>query len=143
METQVRHIGIVCKDIEESIHFYCEILGCKISRRLNESGPFICSVLGAEGTHVETVKLSLPVGDTQIELLKFINPLIKNNSSLFSYGLTHIALTVGNIEKIYERVQNGHIPFISKPEISNNGGAKVFFCQDPNGVFLELVELLL
>jgi catechol 2,3-dioxygenase-like lactoylglutathione lyase family enzyme len=138
---QVRHVGIVCRDIEESIQFYCNFLECTISRRMNESGTFISAILGVQDTQVQTVKLSLPDGTAEIELLHFSNPLSDNQTTLFSYGLTHIALKVKNIDNLHNKMVKANLQIISKPEFSDDGCAKVFFCQDPNGVFLELVEL--
>ena len=139
---QLRHVGIVCRDLQKSLQFYQDIFECRITRRMGEAGSFISTILGLGDVQVETVKLSCPQGTTEIELLSFTKPMMENSTSLLSYGLTHVALKVNNIEVLYEKMSQAHIPCVSKPEISPDGKAKVFFCQDPNGVFLEIVEII-
>ena len=42
-----------------------------------------------------------------------------------------------------ESLSKNGVTFISKPELSNEGIAKVCFCLDPNGIRVELVEMLM
>ena len=48
MLTDVRHIGIVVKNIENSLKFYRDIFGLQIQRSMNESGKYIDNMLGFE-----------------------------------------------------------------------------------------------
>jgi catechol 2,3-dioxygenase-like lactoylglutathione lyase family enzyme len=140
---QLRHIGIVSQDIESSLTFYCDLLGGFVARKMEESGHFISMVLGHENVKVTTVKLNLPEGVAQIELLSFLKPQSQGKpASLFSNGLTHFALTVNNLNNLYQKMIQKNVPFVTEPQLSKDGLAKVCFCQDPNGVYIELVELL-
>lgn len=140
---ELRHVGIVCKDLEESLKFYCDSLGCTVARRMHESGRFISKILGAPQAEVITVKLVLPAGNGQIELLSFIQPESNEiSSNLFNIGVTHFALKVQQIDALYKKMKQGGISFLCSPEISEDGMAKVCFCQDPNGVYIELVEII-
>lgn len=140
---QIRHIGIVSQNIESSLAFYCDLLGGHIARKMEETGSFISSILGQQNVEVTTVKLNLPEGTAQIELLSFLSPQAQGQpATLFSNGLTHFALTVNKLEDLYQRMRQKNISFITEPKLSEDGGAKVCFCQDPNGVYIELVELI-
>jgi catechol 2,3-dioxygenase-like lactoylglutathione lyase family enzyme len=140
---QVRHLGIVSQDLDRSLSFYCDLLGGSISKKMEESGSFISAILGHENIEVTTIKLNLPEGVVQIELLSFLNPRSHGeSSSLFSNGLTHFALTVNNLRNLYEKMIQKNVPFITEPKLSQDGLARVCFCQDPNGVYIELVELV-
>ena len=52
MLTEVRHIGIVVKNIENSLKFYRDLLGLQIQRAMNESGEYIDNMLGFKDVKV-------------------------------------------------------------------------------------------
>jgi catechol 2,3-dioxygenase-like lactoylglutathione lyase family enzyme len=140
---QLRHIGIVTQNIESSLAFYCDLLGGFVSRKMEESGSFISMVLGRKSVEVTTIKLNLPEGEAQIELLSFLNPRSQGEAvDLFSNGLTHFALTVNSLDNLHKKMIQRNVPFITEPQLSKDGFAKVCFCRDPNGVYIELVELV-
>ena len=66
----VRHTGLVVRDLEQSLHFYQDILGLTVWKRTLETGAFIEKVVGIPGVSLEWVKLKLP-DDTMIELLQY------------------------------------------------------------------------
>ncbi len=142
MKISLRHTGIVVDDLNESIKFYCDFLGFEILVQQNESGDFIDAILGYSNTEVITTKMKDQKGNL-LELLDFQNPAkISTIKKISNIGLTHIALTVSNIEKLYKKLKKENIKFISDPKISKNGFAKVAFCQAPEGTYIELVEEL-
>ena len=78
-----------------------------------------------------------------IELLHFTAGTgAKIDTRLNDRGLTHIALTVDDLDREYARLGAENIEFISPPETSPDGGAKVAFCRGPDGEFVELVQEL-
>jgi len=142
MKINLRHTGIVVKNLTESINFYCDLLGFKIIKQQNESGDFIDEILGVPNTEVITIKMKDNNGNF-LELLDFKNPpKTANPITISSIGLTHIALSVENINALYKKLINNNIEFISKPKISKDGFAKVAFCKAPEDIFIELVEVL-
>jgi predicted enzyme related to lactoylglutathione lyase len=60
---------------------------------------------------------------------------------LNAIGPTHVALNVTNLDELYIRLSDAGVPFNAPPSMSPDGCAKVAFCQDPDGTFIELVEL--
>jgi len=140
---ETRHIGISVTDLEKSLIFYKDILGFKIQRVMNESGEFIDKILSNSNVNVRTVKLTVNDGITLIELLEFKNPKPAiNNTNIENIGASHVAFTVSEIDKFYEELASKGIKFKSKPQISPDGYAKVAFCKDPDGMLIELVEVL-
>jgi len=140
MIINIRHTGIVVSDLELSIHFYTNVLGLTITSRMIESNWFIESILGLDNTNVTTVKMSAVDGQ-KIELLHFHSHSGRPNEvRLFDRGITHFAITVVNIEAEYSRLVKLGVRFISPPQRSPDGNAKVAFCQDPDGVYIEIVE---
>lgn len=142
MKINLRHTGIVVNNLNESIDFYCGRLGFRIISQQTESGDFIDRILGFSNVEVTTVKMKDPNGNL-LELLDFREPpKTAGMRSISSIGLTHIALTVENIDILYNKLLNNDINFISPPQISKDGLAKVAFCKAPEGTCIELVEEL-
>lgn len=140
---QLRHVGIVCEELEKTLDFYVQWFGCSVSRVMHESGIFISTILAYDKVEVKTVKLIFPEGNAQIELLHFKTS--EMNSSLVgltSKGITHFAVTVKDLDGLYHSMLDAGVMFLSKPKISDDGVAKVCFCKDPNDVYIELVEII-
>jgi len=140
----VRHAGIVVSDLEKSLEFYRDLLGLKVKTRAVESGDYIDQLNEKTAILVTTVKMSADDGPTLIELLKFNWPEVKPEKAPgpFKIGLTHIAFTVDNLEKVYQKLLANGIHFNCPPIIPPNGKAKATFCKDPDGTLVELVEEL-
>jgi len=142
MVTHLRHAGIVTDDLESSLRFYRDLLGFKEVRRMEESNPFIETVLGIKGVYVTTIKMSDPSGG-QIELLHYqSHPKKRGEREINDIGISHVALTVDDVNRLYENLNNSGVEFISSPRLSDDGGATVAFCRAPEGTFIELVELM-
>lgn len=141
--TNLRHAGIVVGDLDRALHFYCSLLGFTVVRRMKESGAFVSAILGMADAEVETVKLAGEDGG-QIELLAFTSPRpdLGPPPTLTRRGPTHVALTVKNLDALYDTLRGAGAVFTTPPRVSMDGGAKVTFCRDPDGTWLELVELL-
>jgi catechol 2,3-dioxygenase-like lactoylglutathione lyase family enzyme len=142
MATHVRHAGIVTDDLKSSLKFYRDLLGFKEVKRMEESNPFVETVLGMKGVYVTTIKMSDPDGG-QIELLHYkSHPKKRGEREINDIGLSHIALTVDDVNQLYENLKISGVSFISSPRLSDDGGATVAFCRAPEGTFIELVELM-
>ncbi len=137
----IRHFGIVVSDIEKSLEFYRDLLGFEIKVDALEEGKFIDTILGLEKVKVRTVKMIADDGNL-IELLSYQSHGGKKmeNKEIFDIGASHPAFTVEDIDFEYKRLKEKGIRFISSPQLSPNGKAKVVFCFDPDNVPVELVE---
>ena len=142
MITKIRHTGIVVNDLDKAIKFYSDVLGFKVEKTMEERGPFIEKILGLKNVEVTTIKMSAADGSL-IELLFFKThktEVEKSDRKIFDLGISHIALTVDNLESDYKRIKLAGVDFFCAPEINLEGTAKVVFCKDPWGNILELVE---
>ncbi len=139
----VRHIGVVVKDLERALYFYCDLLGFKIVKKMEEHGEFIDKILGLKEVRVTTVKMTADDGNL-IELLYYHLPPKPNNrrNEICAFGLSHIALTVEDINAEYKRLSESGVKFNSSVQKSPDGYAKVAICRDPEDNFIELVEVL-
>jgi len=147
VNVEFRHAGIVVDDMNQSLSFYRDLLGYTIVNDADERGEFISTILGLDDVRVRTVKMKPNENsDSLIELLEFKSHRGNVNSekeyNMFRIGPTHAALTVEDLSELYNKMLKANIKFISEPQISPDGYAKVAFCKAPEGTFLELVEVL-
>jgi catechol 2,3-dioxygenase-like lactoylglutathione lyase family enzyme len=100
-------------------------------------------MMGLEDVRVTTVKLAAPDGNL-IELLQFTSHPDQPawTGAPNSTGLTHVAFTVQDLDDACERLAGKGVTFSSPPQRSPDGYAKVIYCRGPEGVLLELVEVL-
>jgi len=139
---EVRHIGIVVNNIENSLKFYRDLLGLKIIKDMDEQGVYIDNMLSLDNVQVRTVKLSADTGNTLIELLDFKSHNDNEVRNFYTIGASHIALTVDNLEDLYKHLSANNIKFNAPPQKSPDGIVKVTFCNDPDGTPIELVEII-
>tara|TARA_E500000331_G_C17166018_1_gene673851 strand:+ start:104 stop:514 length:411 start_codon:yes stop_codon:yes gene_type:complete len=134
----LRHIGIVVRDIYESENFY-QMLGYEVVTDVQEDGRFIDEILGLHNVKLRTIKMKQ--NNHMIELLYYENPIPDDNFKRVNFvGCTHFAVTVDDVDKLYENLMMSGVDFIREP--ISNGKVKVAFCKDPNDVYIELVEEL-
>ncbi len=142
MIKEVRHVGIVVNNMENSLKFYQDLLGFKIIRDMDEHGIYINNMLSLDNVQVRTVKLSAGTGNTLIELLDFKSHDDNDIRNFYTIGASHVALTVDNLEDLYKHLTKNNVKFNAPPQKSPDGLVKVTFCNDPDGTPIELVEIL-
>ncbi len=118
------HVGIKTSDMEKSLHFYCNILGLERIEDLDIGGkPFI--FVGNDSILIE-IEDGNP-GDEQA------NPRTQT-------GLYHLAFIVEDVKGMVERLKSENVPIALEP-LSTRPGRLVAFVEDPDGVFIQLIEL--
>jgi len=143
MANTTRHVGIVVKDLAKTTDFWINLIGFKLHIDAKEISPYIDELLGIANPELRTVKL-IDENGFIIELLEFANYPAKDNweGNLASTGLTHIALTVIDLDSLTSKLKENDYKFISEVKNSPNGAVKVVFVTGPEGIMLELVEQL-
>ena len=134
-------MGIVVNDLDKTRDFWINTLDFKLHVEALEESPFIDELLAIKDPALTTVKLIDSKGFI-LELLKFENYDVENSWSgdLKTTGLTHIALTVDNLDELTEKMSNLGYKALSEVKISPNKKVKVVFVRGPEGIMLELVE---
>jgi len=143
MITQIRHTGLVVNDLEGMMHFWCDLLGFRVAKKMEESGPHIDAMMGMTDVRLTTVKLATCDGSL-IELLHFHShpgrPVWEGSPC--STGFTHVALTVDDLDSAYVKLAEAGVSFNAPPQRSPDGYAKVAYGRGPEGILLEFVEVL-
>ncbi len=136
-------MGIVVNDLERSKDFWINSLGFKLHIEAKEESPYIDDLLAIKEPNLTTVKLIDSKGFI-IELLKFESYEVDQSWSgnLKTTGLTHIALTVNNLDELVGNLKNQNYQTLSEIKTSPNKKVKVVFVKGPEAIMLELVQEL-
>jgi lactoylglutathione lyase len=122
------HTMIRVNDLDESIRFYCAILGMKLLRKKDyPSGRFTLAFVGygdeADNTVVE----------------------LTHNWDTHQYDLGtafgHLAFGVENIYTTCDALRNQGVKIVREPGPMKHGGSDIAFIEDPNGYKIELIDL--
>jgi len=139
----IRHTGIVVADMSRSLRFYRDLLGMEVSVDFEDSSPYVQAVTDVSGARIRMVKLNARAGGS-IELLQYLShpQELPAPRASCDVGCNHVALQVDDIDALYEKLSGEGIRFHTPPTASPDGFAKTTYCRDPEGVIVELVELL-
>lgn len=139
----IRHAGIVVSDMARSLPFYRDLLGLEIWADFKDSSPYVQAVTDLPGANVWMVKLKARDG-ASIELLQYLShpQAVPPPRRACDAGVNHVALQVDDIDAVYGKLKAHGIRFHAPPTVSSDGGAKVTYCRDPEGVMIELVQLM-
>ncbi len=119
------HVTITVSDMEKSVYFYRELLGLEVIGQLEqEDGLFVFLKAGEYG---------------MIELFAFEKQGVPfKEDKIEDIGLKHLALTVENVDQIFERLEGAGIEVIMRPQ--SRDGVRQAFVADPDGISVELME---
>ena len=137
-----RHTGIICKDINASLIFYRDLLGLQVIQDFWDDSDYINEITGLTNANVHMIKLQALDG-TVLEILEYVGyPTELIDQPVYNVGAAHIALQVADARTAYDELNAAGMTLLSEPIESSEGIAVVFFCLDPSGVRIELVEML-
>lgn len=140
-----RHVGINVQDMDRMLHFWRDVMGLKVELEVWNEGEFIDKLQALEGVKVHIIKLAAPDGSL-IELLMDIThptPLPDPaRNRLCDRGIRHVAFTVADVDESYQILAAAGCEVLGEPIVSPDNYAKVFFCRDPEGNLLEIVQVL-
>lgn len=124
------HIGILTNDLQRSVEFYTDVLGFSISSKMEMDGLTIIFV-EKEGSKIELMGYkNVPKRPENIQLEMGDNSLSIND---------HITFSVDDMEATVDELRKKNVTFDMAP-IQLEGGMKLAFFKDPNGLLIELVE---
>jgi lactoylglutathione lyase len=141
MITRMNHSGLVVKDIDASIAFYSDALGMEVAGVRERDGGPIEHLVGYRPCHLKAVDMA--VGDgSMLELLQYFapSPADRPTEERSVLGGSHVAFDVVDIQDVYERLLR-HGARKLNPPIEGAPGKWVCYLQDPDGNWIELIEL--
>ncbi|MEA5550783.1 lactoylglutathione lyase [Anabaena cylindrica UHCC 0172] len=122
------HTMLRVGNLEESLKFYCELLGMKLLRRKDyPGGEFTLAFVGyGEESDHTVLELTYNWGVEKYELGN-------------AYG--HIALGVDDIYATCEGIKNRGGKVVREPGPMKHGSTVIAFVEDPDGYKVELIQL--
>ena len=133
MTMKIDHIGILVKDLEDSLEKYTALLDLKADK-----------IEEIEVDGVMDRLAFLPIGDADIELIHcraetgFAADFLKARGE----AIHHIAFEVEDIHEIFRKLHTRGVKFLKNQVLDGSRGRKVAFFEPEefNGVYIELVE---
>jgi len=121
------HTMLRVRDLDRSLHFYCELLGMKLLRRKDFSGGAFTLAFVGYGDESETAVLELT-----------------HNWDGRDYELGtafgHIALGVDRIRELCDSLRAQGVKVVREPGPMQHGTTVIAFLEDPDGYRIELIE---
>ena len=121
------HTMIRVNNLDESVKFYCDVLGMKLLRKKDyESGRFTLAFVGY-GSEAENavIELTYNWGTHQYDL---------------GNAFGHIAIGVDDIYKTCEDLRSMGAKIVREPGPMKHGSTEIAFIEDPSGYKIELIQ---
>jgi lactoylglutathione lyase len=115
------------RDLEASLHFYCDVLGMKLLRRKDyPDGKFTLAFVGYDDeSRAAVIELTHNWGKTDYVL---------------GDAFGHVALGVGDIVATCARLRAAGARITREPGPMKHGTTVIAFLEDPDGYKIELIE---
>jgi catechol 2,3-dioxygenase-like lactoylglutathione lyase family enzyme len=124
MTYRIHHIHLICKDLEQMIQFFTDVLHARLVAR-QKFGTADGASLDLEGL---TINLRKPREDENMLA----------DVSLSHYGYDHIGLEVDNVDTAYrDLTERGFSFFVPPRDIPN---LRIAFFKGPENITIELVQ---
>ncbi|MEH1925321.1 lactoylglutathione lyase [Nostoc sp.] len=122
------HTMLRVVNLEESLKFYCEVLGMKLLRRKDyPGGEFTLAFVGyGDESNEAVIELTYNWGVEKYELGN-------------AYG--HIALGVDDIYSTCDEIRSQGGKVVREPGAMKHGSTVIAFVEDPDGYKIELIQL--
>ena len=102
-----RHAGIVVSNIKKTSDIFKNYLGLKLLMKEKiVKGKYISNLVGINNAKIK-ITIFISIDNIKYELLEYFNK--KNSNKLLqsnNIGLSHLSLTVKNIDKLYNMRKN-------------------------------------
>lgn len=143
--TGLHHTCYTVSDVERSLRFYCDVLGCVPIARQEKEGGYLAAIVGYPDAHVRMAHLRVPGDDHVIELFEYVTPEgTPADIQPCNVGASHLCFLVEDLPALYERLrERGVTSFVSPPvevDTGINAGGYALYLRDPDGITVELFQ---
>jgi len=121
------HTMLRVKDLDRSLHFYCDLLGMKLLRKKDyPDGKFTLAFVGyAQESDSAVIELTYNWGRSDYTL---------------GDAFGHVAIGVRDIYTTCERLRSAGARIVREPGPMKHGSTVIAFLEDPDGYKIELIE---
>lgn len=129
----INHTCIAVNDMDRSVAFYRDVVGCKVGPEMDYK-TVVCIPLDAGGNTLELMKV-LKIGDKNLQV-----PLKPGQE-----GNVHICFQVDKVEPHAQKVRDSGVEITAEVHQMTVGGGTVinnFYFRDPDGHALQFLEIM-
>lgn len=125
---RILHTMIRVGNLEESLKFYCDVLGMKLLRQKDyPTGEFTLAFVGyGDESEESVIELTYNWGTSSYDL---------------GNGYGHIAIGVEDIYATCDKIKERGGKVIREAGLMKHGSTVIAFIEDPNGYKIELIEI--
>jgi len=139
---RLTHLGICVSDLERSLRFYRDVLGCKEVGRLEMAGGMADVLNGLEDVKLHAIYLERD--GWRLELLAFPEPGWVGPQTprpMNQLGLTHLSFRVEDLDAVCARVEAAGGGLLPETRVGGpEAPVRAIMAHDPDGMRLELIE---
>jgi catechol 2,3-dioxygenase-like lactoylglutathione lyase family enzyme len=144
MIKSVEHFSFTVSSLNESLHFFCDLLGLKATPVMEVNNEDVRRIIGIPGARLRISLVQTP--DKQIiELIEYVKPKgVKLDLKTYNAGVSHLAFLVDDVQKMYDYLSRKGVEFRNPPTWTTGNDGKgrwgVCYLTGPDGITLELIE---
>lgn len=148
----VHHIGISVPDLEKARTFYIDLLGGveEVAPLQWEKNAFIDEVIGLKDSAARQFFCRL--GNTHVEVFEYAKPRSPDqdpDKGVHTFGYTHFALQVDDIQAVHQRLVEAGVRVHAPPSMAgitvqpdgSKRGYAATYCRDWFGNVFEIMEI--
>ncbi|UOQ44528.1 VOC family protein [Halobacillus salinarum] len=134
MEKKLDHIGIAVRNLEDSIHFYTEVLGGSLIDRYRSEAKGVESEIAIIDIKGERTELLMPTNNTTSPIARFIRQKGK--------GVHHVAYHVEDLEEALKELESKGIRTLEDTRRVNKHGRRLIYLNpaDTEGTIIEYCD---
>jgi len=140
VEGTIHHVAVSVRDVDRQVAFYRDVLGFEVEWDMDHrSGEALDRVVGLQDVDLRIVMLK--GYGLRLELLQYHRPRGREPAPVRQCdpGLVHFAISVSDIQGVYERLCAAGVSFNCPPQNLRPGVWATYF-RDPEGVTVEIIQ---
>ena len=146
MIKSVEHFSFTVANLEEALHFFCDLLGLSATPIADVTDEDVQKIIGMPGAHLRISRVRFPDGQ-DLELIEYVEPKgVTIDLATCNSGAAHIAFVVDNIQEMYGDLSAKGVRFVSAPVWAPGADGKgkwaVCYLRGPDGITFELIQRL-
>ena len=144
MIKSTEHFSFTVSNLNDSLHFFCDLLGLKATPVMEVDDEDLQKIVGIPGARLRLSLVEVPE-NKNIELIEYVKPKGKKlGLEVCNAGVAHVAFVVDDIQKMYDDLSKKGVEFSNPPVLvpGNDGKGRwaVCYLKGPDDITFELIE---